>query len=128
MAVFKIKNPVEYSFLQWMNNHPDSTHWADKERFFRFVKVVARHGANTWKNRQYLKDRILEIMPSFDGELLEARLDLYYDLLDFQATRPLIETGINSSEVTTGHYIEIYVEKGLISEIEVPLQNHRTSR
>lgn len=26
MGLFKIKNPVEYSFIQWMNNFPDSGH------------------------------------------------------------------------------------------------------
>lgn len=124
MTVRKIKNPVEYCFLQWMNNHPDSTHPADKERFFRFVKAIARHRAKKWQNRQYLKERILTIMPSFDDEIMEARLDLFYVLLDFQATRPLIEIDLCNRDVTAGHFIEIRVKAGAILEIEVPLKCH----
>ena len=60
-------------------------------------------------------------MPSFDDEFMEARLDLFYDLLEFQATRSLIEVDLCNIEVTDGHYIEIRAKEGAILMVEVPL-------
>jgi hypothetical protein len=122
MAIRKVKNPVEYCFLQWMNNYPDSTHWADRERFFQFVKAVARYRAKKWKNQEYLKEKILTILPSFAPELLKNRLELFNVLLDFQATRSSLENVFCDKEVKDDHYIEIRVKDGVMSENEVPLK------
>jgi hypothetical protein len=82
MSLYKIKQPVEYAFLQWMNNFPDSAHPLDQKRFFEFVKTVW-YKAIKWKKPDYLRKRILEAKPHFDKEFLEGRLDLYTKLLDF---------------------------------------------
>ncbi len=83
MSLYKIKQPVEYAFFQWMNNFPDSGHWADKERFFRFTKTVCRYKAKKWKKPDYLRKRILEAQAHFDQEFLEGLLNLYANLLDY---------------------------------------------
>ncbi len=128
MSLRKIKHPVEYSFLQWMNSHPDSAHWADRNRFFQFVKTVARFSARKWKNREYVKSRILAIKPTFDPEFLERHLDLFSVLLDFQQVQPLTsQLSISGRDVKKGHYIEVRVKNGAIQEVEVPFRHHRTT-
>jgi len=122
MALVRIRQPVEYSFLQWINNHPDSGHWADKERFLRFVKTVCRYNANRWKRSNYLKSRILEVKPHFDPDLLDRLLDLYDDLIQFHKTGACISTqSVINRTSTRGHYIEVRVRNGIIYERELPL-------
>jgi len=123
MAIRKIKQPVEYSFFQWINNYPDSGHWKDKERFFIFVKTVCKCNSSRWKDNKYLKKRILEVKPHFDPEFLERLLDFYGNLIQFYKTGscPTIQLA-TSGTVKKGHYIEVRVKKGVIQEIELPLE------
>ena len=121
MALVKIKQPTEYTFLQWINNYPDSGHWADKERFLRFVKTVCKYNATRWKKPNYLKNRILEAKPYFEPDFLERLLDLYDNLLQFYkiGACPSMQSVVHRT-VTKGHYIEVRVKKGRIYEVELP--------
>jgi hypothetical protein len=121
--IYKIKNPVEYSFHIWMSNHPDSAHWADKARFYLFVKTVCRYNARKWKNRSYLKKRILNRMPHFDLNYLDNLLDLYMQLIEFHNTAPLRASGLakGKSSAKSNCYIERQVKDGQIIEKVLPL-------
>jgi hypothetical protein len=83
MGLYKIKQPVEYAFLQWMNNFPDSTHPLDQRRFFTLAKTVCRYRAKKWQRPEYLRKRILETNPYFDTKFLGRLLNLYTKLLNF---------------------------------------------
>ena len=66
------KNPIEETFLVWINNFPDSFHPLDIKRFYRFVKTILRYSRkNKWKEFEYFKNRILEIKPKFSEENIE---------------------------------------------------------
>jgi len=121
MAIVKIKQPVEYTFLQWINAYPDSGHWADKERFLRFVKTACKYNATRWKKSDYLKNRILEAKPHFDPDFLDRLLDLYQSLIQFHKTGacPSMQSVVHRT-VKKGHYIEVRVKKGTIYEVELP--------
>ena len=123
MSLYKIKQPVEYTFLQWMNNYPDSGHWADEERFFRFVKTVCRYNASRWKKPDYLRKKILEVKPHFDQGFLDSLLNLYISLLEFYRTNACSSTRLSSRKIKKGHYIEVRVKKGNIYEVELPLDS-----
>lgn len=121
MSIVKIKQPVEYSFLQWINNFPNSGHWKDKERFFRFVKTVCRYNARNWKKPNYLKKRILQTKPHFDKQILDGLLNLYADLLQFHKIRYCSsQLRVSKRNIKEGHYIEIRVKNGTILETELP--------
>ncbi len=123
MPLRKIKTPVECCFIMWMNNFPDSPHWNDKERFFQFVKTVCRYNAKKWKNIDFLKTRILEHSPHFDPEMLNLRLNLFTELVEFYNVRPM--TGsfeITDKTVKEGHYIEVECRNGKRIEREKPLK------
>ena len=121
MTIYKIKQPVEYSFLQWINNYPDSGHWADKERFLRFVKTVCKYNATRWKKPDHLKKKILEAKPQFNCEFLDRLLDLYSDLIAFYKAGACPTTQSIRRTIKRGHYIEVRVKKGNICEVELPL-------
>ena len=121
MTIYKIKQPVEYSFLQWINNYPDSGHWADKERFLRFVKTVCKYNATRWKKPDHLKKKILEAKPQFNCEFLDRLLDLYSDLTAFYKAGACPTTQSIRRTIKRGHYIEVRVKKGNICEFELPL-------
>lgn len=123
MAIRKIKQPVEYSFFQWINNYPDSGHWKDKERFFTFVKTVCKYNASRWKDAKYLKNRILEIKPHFDPDFLERLLELYGNLIQFYKSGACTTTQLaTSGTVKKGYYIEVRIKKGILQEVELPLE------
>lgn len=122
MGLRKIKNPVEYSFTIWMNNHPDSRHWADKKRFFAFVKTVCRYKAKRWKRADYLRNRILKYQVNFDREYLDKLLDLYLELLNYSEAHPLTgDFQFSDVNVTEGYYMELVARNGTISRKEVKL-------
>lgn len=120
MAILKIRHPVEYSFLQWMNNFPHSGHWADRERFFVFVKTVCKYNSTKWKRPEHLKARILKARPHFDPDILDRLLYLYGDLIEFHTTHACPNIQIAHRRVKKGNHIELRVKDGNIYELEVP--------
>lgn len=123
MTLKKIKNPVEYSFFQWINNHPDSTHWKDKERFLIFVKTTCRYKAKKWQSPNFIKKQVLKYYPDFDADFLEKLLHLHGNLIEFHKTSSVTSEFVISEQVAkSGHYIEISVRNGEIVETEVPLK------
>jgi hypothetical protein len=125
MGLSRIKKPIEYSFHQWISAHPESRHWADKERFYTFVRTVCRYHSKKWKDQKYLKDQILARRPKFDPEYLDHILDQYLELIEFSKVFPItsdlrIENGL---EVKRGYCIEREVVNGKVVEREVPLQS-----
>jgi Fe-S-cluster formation regulator IscX/YfhJ len=101
-----------------MSNYPDSGHWADKERFYSFVKTICRYNARKWKDTSYLKKRILERMPHFDPKYLDYLQDLFMQLIDFHKIPPLRSIGITEGPSTaeSNCYIERQVKDGQIIE------------
>jgi len=106
-----------------MSNYPDSGHWADKERFYSFVKTICRYNARKWKDTSYLKKRILERMPHFDPKYLDYLLDLLIQLLDFYKTAPLRSIGMAERQgaANSNCYIERKVQDGKVIEKILPL-------
>jgi hypothetical protein len=125
MTIYRIRQPTEYSFLQWINNYPDSGHWKDRERFLIFVKTVCKYNATKWKDSNYLKNRILEAKPHFNREFLDRLLDLYEKLIQFYkiGACPNLRS-INNRRVKKNHYIEVRVKKGNIYERELPWEEY----
>lgn len=121
MTIHKIKQPVEYSFIQWINNYPDSGHWKDEERFFCFVKTVCKYNASRWEKTDFLKNKILEVKPHFDPDFLEQLLSLYDTLIRFYKTYACATTRLVDEPVKERHYIEVCVKKGNIYKVELPL-------
>lgn len=78
MAVVRYKNQSEYTFLVWLNNHPESFHPLDMERFHIFVKTVARYRSKKWEEYSYFKKRVLEHTPNFN----EDNIDLFHEKLE----------------------------------------------
>lgn len=71
MPILLIKNPVEYSFILWMNSFPESMHPSDMDRFYTFVRSVARYNGKRWRKYTYFKDQILVRKPLFDQEVID---------------------------------------------------------
>jgi hypothetical protein len=123
MTLCYIKQPVEYSFLQWMNNFPDSGHWADEERFFTFVKTVCIYNSKKWQRIELLRKRIIEKKPNFDLDFLDKLLGLYDTLIRFYKTSGCITPYIIDKPIQNGNCIEIHIKKGAIIHIEVSRRN-----
>jgi len=124
MSLFKIKTPVEYSFIQLMNNFPDTGHWRDKEYFYAFVKTVCRFNAVKWKNILFFKNKILKVHPNVDPDCLDYLLTIYYELLHFYKVPPVTcQYQSFDRNVKHGHYLEIQVINGAVSEKELPVKS-----
>lgn len=123
MAVVKIKNPVEYSFYQWINAYPESYHPLDMARFYRFVKAVCRHNATRWKDPNFFKNKIVSVKSSIDNDFIGNILTIYSELLTFYNTPPLIEIDITDEKTKDGYYLERGVRNVKMYEIEKPFSN-----
>jgi hypothetical protein len=121
MGLMKIKNPGEYSFHQWISAYPDSGHWADKARFYTFVRTICRFNAKRWKDTAFVRGEILRRRPHFDVEFLDYLMRLLNELIEYSKAYP-IKAGLQSSDltVTDGHYIEITVKRGRLEMKEKP--------
>lgn len=121
-ALVKYKNPVEYSFRQWMDNYPESAHWADRGRFVEFTKNVCVYNAKKWKDVVFLKQRILEIKPNFEEDCLSDLISAFEFMVDFYKTparRLCIEDHI---AIKKGYYIERGFKNGKYYENELPIK------
>ncbi len=127
MGLVKYKNPVEYSFHMWINNHPASAHPCDRERFYTFAKNVCIYHASKWKDSNYLENKILEKIPNFDLECLERILIIYESLLSFFRAPYTHGSWVIESDVkiTPGYYIERGIKNGKLYEIEKPMPDIR---
>lgn len=124
MTLVRYKNPTEYSFMIWMNHYPESNHPTDDENFYCFVKTVYRCNAKKWKNTDYLRMRILEIIPNFNSVKLENIIADYLKLLNFYKTPHSLSGSFkdtNARKVRHGCCIERWFEKGEFHEKEVPI-------
>ena len=123
MSLVKYKNPTEYTFDTWIKNYPESTHWADRERFLKFVKTVCAYNAKNWKNTRYLEEKILKEKPEFDKKRLQNILITYEYLIDFYKA-PYIPRcwSIEDVKVKPGFYIERKVKNGKLYERELPIE------
>jgi hypothetical protein len=118
-ALVKYKNPTEYSFYIWMRNYPESSHWADTERFCKFVKTVCVFNAKKWKDVNYLEKRILDEKPNFDPENLQDKLIAFEHMIDFYKAPPMSRCWvIEEVEAEKNNYIERGIKNGKFYEIQ----------
>lgn len=121
MALIKYKKPVEYSFIVWMNGVPESNHPIDFEKFYSFVKNVCQYNASRWKDKIFLKNKILERKPKFNPKKLESTLYLYEHLIKFYKTNALPGSWIieANTQVQRGCYVERGVKNGELYKKEI---------
>jgi len=120
MVLVKYKQPVEYSFVVWITNYPESNHPIDDENFYSFVKNVCRYNASKWKNEKFLKSKILKRKPKFNPQKLKELLYLYGHLKKFYNATYLPGTWRmeSNTRVSQCHYIERGVKKGVLYQKE----------
>ncbi len=126
MTLVRYKKHTEYSFMRWINHYPESNHPTDDENFYYFVKTVCKYNAKGWKNTDYLKRRILEIIPNFNSDKLENVIALYRRLLDFYKAQYLpsgLSIDPNARKVQDGYCIERWFAKEEFHEKEVPIDS-----
>lgn len=118
MALIRFKNPTEYAFIVWLDNHPESFHPLDMDRFYCFVKSVRRYNSKKWVNYGYFKKKIISHSPKFDEENIELFHDKLVQLLAFSKVPPInpIEGLLDR---TRKGYFQRGVIKGKIYEVEL---------
>ena len=124
MGLQRILNPVEYSFHLWMSAFPDSSHPADKNRFYTFVKTICRYNAKNWKKSEYVRQKILRRNPKFDPDRLEYYLRLLDELIKFCEAEPIIGgLQFTKVEVKKDHIREFIVKNDKLHITEKRLHN-----
>ena len=71
------RNPVEESFILWMNECPESFHPLDMKCFYIFVKSVYVYHAKRWTRYSYFREQIKKKNPKVG----EDNIELFYDKL-----------------------------------------------
>lgn len=117
MTLIRYKNQIEYAFIIWMSNYPDSYHWADMQRFYTFVKTVARYRSTKWRQYDYFRQQVLTRKPHFAADDIEKFHDIMMKCLEFYKA-PYIDT-INHSEDGGYGYKQVGVKNGEIYEIDI---------
>lgn len=114
--LIRFKNQSECAFIIWMNNFPDSFHPLDMERFYVFVKTVARYRNMKWRNYEYFKQQILARKPHFTEKDIDYLYDLMQNCLNFHRT-----SYIDSSSHFDGEYgyKQVGVKNGEMYEIDI---------
>ena len=128
ITLVKIKNPVEYSFLDWLKFRDDHLH--NKEKFVLFTRNVCAFSAKKWKNTDFVRNKILKKIPTFDQNKLRDLMIIFDYLIDFYTSKPMPRCWyIDNATARKGFYIERGVNKGKIYTKELPMPyNHQTVR
>ena len=66
--IIRHRDPVEESFILWMDGHPESFHACDMRRFYVFVKSVYSYRKKSWEEFEFFKKNLMEINPLFADE------------------------------------------------------------
>ena len=116
MTLIRFKNQTEYAFLTWMGGFPESHHFLDDERFYRFVKCIARYRAKKWRDREYFEQRVLAHTLHFSPENIDYFWDKLQTCLHYHTT-PYLDTRVENNG--THGYKQIGVKNGEIYEIDI---------
>lgn len=108
------KNPTEESFIQWMDNFPESSHWLDRERFYIFAHTVISYKATSWLKHDVFYKRIKSHTPNFREDKIEDSFELLITLYDFSKTSSFPLYTINE-----GNWIERKVKNGKIIDTRI---------
>lgn len=77
MVLIHNKYPIKQTFDAWINGFPESFHWCDMDRFYRFVKAVCRYSRKP-KNGLWLEEQINKS----GKKLSEDEIEFYCELFD----------------------------------------------
>lgn len=102
MTLIRFKNQTEYAFIVWMNSFPESFHPLDMERFYMFVKTIARYRSKKWRGYNYFRVQILLQKPHFDEKTIERLHDIMEHCLEFHRT-PYIDSTSHSKDGEYGY-------------------------
>lgn len=116
MALTRYKNQTEYAFIIWMSQFPDSYHWMDMQRFYMFVKTVARYRNMKWRRYDYFREQILVRKPHFAEHDIEKFHGIMMKCLEFYKA-PYIDS-TNHVDGDYG-YKQTGVKDGEIYEIDI---------
>lgn len=117
MTLIRFKNQTEYAFIIWIDNHPESFHPLDMQRFYAFVKTVARYRSKKWRDYEHFKQQILAHASHFSQENIDYFYDLMKSCLAFHEA-----TSVGSIELVSDENYgskEVGVKDGTIYEIDI---------
>jgi len=117
MTLIRYKNQTEYAFIIWMSNYPDSFHPMDMQRFYVFVKTVARYRSTKWRRYDYFSQQILAHKPHFAEEDIDKFHDIMLKCLEFHKV-PYIDSTNHSDDDGYG-YKQVGVKNGEIYEFDI---------
>lgn len=78
-------SPVDKSFINWINEYPESFHPLDMKRFYCFVKNVCRYGRKE-KDRKWLINKIDKHGNKLENEIIDIYCDKFEELQKFYKT------------------------------------------
>lgn len=88
MGLIRTKSPIECAFYYWINNHPESYHFLDMQRFYVFVKTVKSYSRKP-KNGQWLRDKIKQSRKPMQEENISYFCNLFETLLEYDNAYPI---------------------------------------
>lgn len=115
------KNPLEESFLTWLNFYPESMHPCDMDRFYVFVKRVIMYNSKKWLKKEYFTKRILEVKPSFALDKIDILFGELRIIADYEKSyggRGLV-TNVEDSNIYQSMVINNMVYKVKITKEEL---------
>jgi len=117
MTLIRFKNQTEYAFIVWMDSFPESFHPLDMQRFYGFVKTVARYRSKKWRDYDHFKQQILARKPHFAEENIDYFYELMHTCLEFHKT-PYIDSSSHSDDGEFRHK-QVGVKNGEIYKTSI---------
>lgn len=114
------KNPLEESFLTWLNFYPESMHPCDMDRFYIFVKRVIMYNSKKWLKKEYFTKRILEVKQNFALDKIDILFGELRIIADYEKSyggRGLV-TNVEDSNICQSMVINNMVYKVKITKEE----------
>ena len=88
MGLIRTKTPIECAFYYWINNHPESYHSLDMQRFYVLVKTVKRYSRKA-KSGQWLRNKIKQSKKPMQEEGISYFCNLFKTLLEYDKAYPI---------------------------------------
>lgn len=121
---FYTMDPVEFSFMMWAKQFPESSHQCDLNRFYTFVVTLKKYkcGNSKWLKKDYFIKKCHKYN-FFNDVMIDQRYNLLIDLFCFVDAEPVpiyrIERHLSNDDSAEPKFFQKAVIDGKVYQIQI---------
>ena len=124
LSNFYTMDPVEFSFMMWAKQFPESPHPCDMDRFYTFVVTLKKYecGNKKWLKKDYFTKKCYKYK-FFNDSIIEQRYNLLMTLFSFVKAEAVpisrIERNLSNDDSAEPKFFQKAVIDGKVYQMQI---------